>query len=522
MQAISVNNLSFRYPKQDKLLLKGISFSVDVGSFTLICGKTGCGKTTLLKHLKPEIVPNGEKEGKVEFWTSKKISPADIGFVSQNPDNQLVMDSVWHELAFGLENMGLKSEEIKRKIAETVIFFGLEDMLEKRIHELSGGQKQLVNLAAVMIMQPRILILDEPTAQLDPISAKNFLQAIKRVNGELGITVIMSEHRLEDELILATNAIYLENGEIKFFGEARELAKYLLINDIGIKDSVPSSAKVAFKLGEINQLPLSVKEAIAWINDKKPIISDYRLTACNEAKKILISVKNIWCRYSTSDYILKGMSIDIYNNEILAIVGGNGSGKTTLLKTISGILKQKRGRIKKSDSVRIGQLSQNPMLMLHCESVFDELMEYSAEFNYTKADVDNVMEKFGLVHLSNRHPFDLSGGEMQKTALAKLSLISPDVYLLDEPTKGLDAPSKKALARELKQLKNNGKTVVIVSHDLDFVASVSDRCAMLLDGEIVSVSNAKEFFDGNMFFTTGVNIITRNFAKGIVVVEDIR
>ena len=259
MECFKVENLSFTYPNRESETISNVNFEVSSGEFILVCGKSGCGKTTLLRLLKPSLAPYGTLCGNISFAGSPVSEYDDraqaerIGFVMQNPDNQIVTDKVWHELAFGLESLGCKTPEIRTRVSEMASFFGIQDWFYKNVTELSGGQKQLLNLASVMVMQPSVLILDEPTSQLDPIAAQEFLNTLKKINRELGISVILSEHRLEDAFPLADRVIVMDGGKIIADDTPGETGKILRDMNHSMYRALPTPVKV---YGELeNTLP---------------------------------------------------------------------------------------------------------------------------------------------------------------------------------------------------------------------------------------------------------------------------
>lgn len=530
MEKITVEKLSFRYPTATDDALKDITFAVEKGSFLLVCGHSGCGKTTLLRCLKKEIAPYGEKRGRilVDGCEIDDVAPpesaATIGFVMQNPENQIVTDTVWHELAFGLENLGVPTGVIRRRVAETAHFFGIGPWFEKSVNELSGGQKQILNLAAVMAMQPDVIILDEPIAQLDPIAAKEFLQTLRRVNEELGKTVILSEHRLDDMLPIADNVLYLSKAQRRFYGTPEEFAGWCIRKrEEAFIPSLPAAVRLAEGMGITTDIPLGVKEGrrILAAHRRKPHTPAPRKEEVS-AKPAAIGVKDIWFRYDRKDdFVLKGLAIQIRKGEMHCILGGNGSGKSTLLGVLCGLLKPSRGTVRRAEEMRTALLMQSPKTMFVCDTLQAELMENARVFHYARRDMEDMARTFGLLPHLEKHPYDLSSGEMQKAAIAKLLLLQPNVLLLDEPTKGMDAMAKDELAYLLKQLAASGMAVVIVTHDLEFAASHAQRCSMLFDGNVICSDEGRSFFLGNSFYTTAVNRMTRGILSDCVTVKDV-
>ena len=522
MEIYRVENLTFRYPTVEKNALEDISFSVNNGEFITICGLSGSGKSTLLRQIKTVLQPYGERQGKI-YFCGKNLSETDlrtqsekIGFVMQSPDNQSITDKVWHELAFGLESLGKGNSVIRRRTAETAAFFGISEWFDKSVDELSGGQKQILNLASVMVMNPDILILDEPTAQLDPIASENFISLLVKINKELGTTIILSEHSLSEVYGVSDRIIVMSEGKIISDTSPKMTAEKLYKMKSGVFESLPSVVRVYEYADGKNKIPLSVSDGRKWLEE---FVCDKNLNdiEINRYKKHdskpVAELNNVWFRYERNgNDILKGVHLEIYSGEILAIVGGNGAGKTTMLSVISGIISVNRGKISRHGKISV--LPQNPQALFVKSSVEEDLKEISE-------DIENVVEMCGLGELLKNHPYDLSGGEQQKTALAKVLLTKPDILLLDEPTKGLDSAYKRQLAEILKELARNGTAIVFVSHDIEFCAEYADRCAMLFNGEIVSEGSAKEFFNDNGIYTTPINRMSRGIINNAVTVKDI-
>ncbi len=513
MEKIRTQNLSFSYPNS-AAALRDVSLSVDEGQFVALCGPSGCGKTTLLRLLKPKISPSGTSAGEI-FFEEKPISALsdreaaeNIGFVFQDPDNQIVTDKVWHELAFGLESLGISSEEIRLRVAETASFFGIEPWFRKNVSELSGGQKQILNLASAMVMRPSLLILDEPTGQLDPIAATEFLHLLKRINEDLGTTVIISEHRGEELFSLCDSIIVMENGGILARGTALEVAQELLQNGSGSFFAMPTAMRVWSAVENDDVCPVSVRQGRTWLEN---YASKHTLSSLNasetesNANENALVLRDLWYRYKRGgEDVLRGVNCEIRKGEIFAILGGNGAGKTTALSVISGILRPLRGRVEQSG--RAALMPQDPLLLFSRSTLDTDLRDTLEPLGIPKHEkerrLSEVIKLCDLDGLLERHPFDLSGGQRQSAALAKLLLLEPDILLLDEPTKGLDAASKHRLSALLKQLCENGTTVVLVSHDVEFCAVCADRCAMFFDGEIVGVAEPHTFFSNKRFYTT--------------------
>ena len=556
MEILRVDGLKFSYPNQLKKALNNINFSIDEGDFVLICGESGCGKSTLLRHLKPELSPHGQVSGdiyyysqKINDYSSKQIA-SEIGYVLQNPDSQIVTDKVWHELAFGLENMGLDTQSIRLRVAEMASFFGIQGWFRKNVNDLSGGQKQLLNLASIMAMQPKILILDEPTSQLDPIAAKDFIDTLVRINKELSTTIIMTEHNLEDIYSVCDKVIVMEDGKV-ICNDTNYKVADILSGDKNHKmfKSLPTPSKIYNQLNGYlegaSKSPLTVKDCRQWLNDSMDEVTITKLddteTEINISKKdreIAIELKDVYFQYNKiSEPTIRDLSFKVFKGEIYSILGGNGTGKSTTLSLVARQRKPQRGKIfinniemKKYNNKSLYEnnlalLPQNPQSLFVFETVREDLEEVlilqNKDREYIDKEVKRVSKLLDIEHLLEHHPYDLSGGELQRAGMAKVMLLNPKIILLDEPTKGLDAYCKEEIGKMLMKLRDMGVTIVVVSHDIEFSARYSDRCAMFFDGSIVSEGTPKEFFLGNNFYTTVSNRIARNIFEDTLIYEDV-
>ncbi|MBQ5602705.1 MAG: ATP-binding cassette domain-containing protein [Clostridia bacterium] len=526
MELLTVKNLTFTYPNSKKSAVAGLSCTINSGDFTVLCGATGSGKSTFLRLLKREIAPNGIESGEilVENTPITEVSGR-IGFVTQHSDEQIVTDKVYSELAFGLENSGLEQNVIARRVAEMASYFGIEDWYNRDVSTLSGGQKQLLNLASVMISDPDILILDEPTSQLDPIATSDFLATLKKLSRDFSLTVIIAEHRLEELIPMCDRLMVMENGTLIENGDPAEITAKL-DKDSRLVLSMPTSVRLYHMLGEKGACPLTVKEGRAFIE------STYKnsLRALPEKKyahsdKKALEFKNVYFRYERNlPDILKGLSFTVYENEIFCILGGNGSGKTTALSCAASLRKIYSGEIrvfgKKIKDYPAQTLYTNCLTLLpqDVQSVFlrNTVRE---ELEDSKTDINAL--PFDLSHLLDKHPYDISGGEQQLVALAKVLSTSPRIILMDEPTKGLDAHKKQILIEVIKNLKASGISVLIVTHDVEFASLCADRCALFFRGDIVSVGTPREFFSKNKFYTTAASRMSKGYFEFAVTLEDI-
>lgn len=526
MVCYQIENLSFTYPSREKKALKGIRLSVRQGEFVTLCGTSGCGKTTLLRLLKPSITPHGKQEGTIWFngvptdALGTKEAASKIGFVLQDPEHQIVTDKVWHELAFGLESLGYSTAEIRTRVSEMASFFGIQNWFHESVASLSGGQKQLLNLASVMVMQPSVLILDEPTAQLDPIAAQEFLKTLERVNRELGTTVILSEHRLEDAFALSDRVWVLDEGKLIADGTPQEVGQQLCTANHELFCALPTPMRVYGAVENGMLWPLTVREGRQWLDEYANNHTLHETCISNKpallSEETAITVKDLWFRYGKDlPDVVKGLNLQIQKGELFALVGGNGTGKSTTLSLIAQLLKPYRGTVQTSGTVAL--LPQHPQCLFLKQTVYEDLRELSDD----EEQLRRVAALCRIGRLFDAHPYDLSGGEQQRVALAKVLLLAPDILLLDEPTKGMDAAFKGVFADILSDLKEHGVTVVMVSHDIAFCAEYADRCAMFFDGAVTSVDEPRTFFAGKSFYTTSANRMARAHLPDAVLAEDI-
>ncbi len=579
MAVFEIRNLSFFYPEQDEKAIDRFSLTVEAGEFVVLCGPSGCGKSTLLRQLKPILAPHGRREGELLFEgrplyeLDQRAQSQRIGFVQQSPENQIVTDKVWHELAFGLESLGFDTPTIRRRVAEMASFFGIQTWFYKNVTDLSGGQKQLLNLASVMAMQPSVLILDEPTSQLDPIAASDFLATLGKINRELGTTIILTEHRLEEAFSLASRAVVMDKGALLCEGSPYEVGQRLKNADHSMFLAMPTAMRVWAAVKDDSDCPITVREGRDWLaayarthelralpgsvpdecrgwkpagdqelcggqesdasrnqklggscekeqdGDRKALSA-----APSQSCEIAAKAEGLWFKYDKDmPDVVKGLSLEVRKGEFLAILGGNGTGKTTSLKLLAGLLKPYRGEVALNGTM--GMLPQNPQALFVKKTVREDLYEILKGKKLPRELMDEKVARVAslcrLEGLMERHPYDLSGGEQQRAALAKVLLLQPDILLMDEPTKGLDAEFKKAFAEIVGELLSQGVTVIMVSHDIEFCAEYAHRCAMFFDGSIVTEGEPRAFFSGNSFYTTSANRMARAFLPTAVTARDV-
>ena len=606
MALIEFNNFSFAYMNSDGTesqvkSLDNINLEIDYGDFVLLCGPSGCGKTTLLTNLKKELMPAGRRSGEIKFNGTRIIdmdeisSACDIGYLFQNPDSQIVTDTVIQEIAFPLENIGLPTEEIRNRISEIVAFFGINDILHNNVNELSGGQKQLVNLCSLLVLRPQVLLLDEPMSQLDPIASYEFLSIVRRLNEEFSITVIMSEHKADSIFPFIDKAVFLKEGKIEFVDNAHNICSEVIDDEI-FENYLPAVTKIYNSLSvrypsliKLNT-PLSIREGRRCLNtihddlikisnsdvdsnnlnhdnlhitnkkyhsqEKSGILDKISLGGNRNA---LINMNGIYFAYEMENLILKNVDFELEKGDFVSLIGGNGVGKSTFLQLLVGILKPIKGKVKYKKGIKLAYVHQNPMIHFSKDNVKEEFLESILESNlfnnsdvsfnkesyekllkmtneeFIESDVLNglefdsiefkfkeLIEFFDICDLIDKHPYDCSGGEQQKIVIVKALLQNADVLVLDEPTKGLDPISSKNLANILNSLRDNGITILMTSHDLDFVANNCKRCLMLFDKDIQIDDDPKVIFAENNFYTTFVNRMVKDYVPEIVTLDDLK
>lgn len=532
MALFTIEHLTFSYPQQTARAIDDLTLTIPEGAFMVLCGPSGCGKSTLLRQLKPALAPHGARTGRILFrgtpleQVDQRTQAARIGFVQQSPENQIVTDKVWHELAFGLESLGQDTPTIRRRVAEMASFFGIEEWFYKNVTELSGGQKQLLNLASVMAMQPDVLILDEPTSQLDPIAASDFLAVLGKINRELGTTILLTEHRLEEAFPLATVVAVMDEGRLLCTGTPAEAGSHLKAMGHRMFLAMPAAMRIWAAVASDAPCPVTVREGRDFLQDfaagqpLQPLPPE----PVYPKRQPVVTVSGAWFRYEQdSPDVVKGLDLTLGRGEFLALLGGNGAGKSTTLKLLAGLKKPYRGDVVVSGT--LGMLPQNPQTLFVKKTVREDLFEIFTGSKLSRsqqeARVARMVSLCRLETLLDRHPYDLSGGEQQRAALAKVLLLQPEILLLDEPTKGLDAEFKQMFAEILRSLLAQGVSLLMVSHDVEFCARYAHRCALFFDGAVVTEATSRAFFSGNSFYTTAANRIARPLEPQAVTAEDV-
>lgn len=552
MGIFEMRHLTFSYPEASRFALKEISLDIAEGEFLVLCGASGCGKSTLLRHFKGVLTPYGVREGERIFKglplaeVDDRRQTAEIGYVLQSPDHQIVTDKVWHELAFGLESLGFDQQTIRLRVSEMASYFGIQEWFYRNVLELSGGQKQLLNLASIMALQPDLLILDEPTSQLDPIAASDFLGTIKKINRDLGTTVVISEHRLEELLPSADRVVVMDAGRIVACDSPRKVGNQLLHMGHDMFTAMPAPMRIVAGCADQSretQWPITVREGRQWLDTtlKDKTVTEKTLPEKGDSKQDqpVIKMTEVWFKYDRQlPDVIKDLSMEIYSGEMFCLVGGNGTGKSTTLSLLSGINVPYRGKImlkgkpiKKYDRLELyqkilGVMPQNPQSLFVKKNVELDLYEMLDEKKISIEEKDDRVDRvIALTHLEDllaQHPYDLSGGEQQRLALAKILLMNPEILILDEPTKGLDNHYKNELGGILKKLqKEQGTTIIMVSHDIEFCAEFGDRCGLFFNGGLVTTGQPRSFFSGNSFYTTSANRMSRKVFNNAVTAEDV-
>ena len=541
MAHFEIKDLTFSYAAaKGKHSLENVSLTIEQGEFLVLCGKSGSGKSTLLRQLKTVLTPNGKRTGEILFrgvplkQVSDREQSEKIGFVMQNPDDQIVTDKVWHELAFGLESLGCDQKTMRGRVAEMACYFGIQDWFHRDVATLSGGQKQLLNLASIMAMQPEVLILDEPTSQLDPIAASDFLNTVRKINTELGTTVIITEHRLEDIFPYADRAVVMEKGRVIADDTPGKVGQLLFEQANPMFVAMPTPVRVYYGAGGTGESPLTVRQGRSWLSRRFPNRPEKDAIAApplpEEVKDPALVLKELWFRYEKdSPDILRGVSAEIPSGSLYAILGGNGAGKSTTLKAISGICRPYRGKVtlfgKPVDKYKsselfhgcLAMLPQDPKSLFVKKTVREDLSEMTRD----KSSIESIAALCQITELLDSHPYDLSGGEQQRAALAKVLLTEPKMLLLDEPTKGIDSFFKETFAGILSDLKKQGITIVMVSHDVEFCARYADVVSMFFDGQVLTTDTPRRFFGSNSFYTTAAHRMSRHIFHMAVTVDDV-
>lgn len=516
----TLNQFSYYYPRSSQPALKKVSLEIVTGEFLLLIGRSGSGKSTLARAL-CGLIPDfygGDIGGEILYrgtplasWPKSQMAE-EIGMVFQEPDKQLLYKNVERDIAFGLENLGLDNALMQRRVAEMMDFLNLNELRQRDSSLLSGGEKQKIALAGVLAVNPQVLILDEPTSQLDPVAATEFLALIKDLNQEFGITIILIEQRLDKAFTLADRVIVMEAGAIAFQGGSREQVSWAFAANYPLMPAIPAIFAVGLR---DEKLPLTIKEGRRVLKAmgagrEMPIQGEKYSEPRPRSGDPLVEIKKLSFSYPDSQPVIREMSLKIWPGECVALIGSNGAGKSTLLQAIAGLLSGYRG------SIRVGEISgkklkpenlnhqlaylpQNLEDFFLADTVSQDIM-LTSEGKTQNADF--WLEAMNLQGYWNQDPRKLSTGEKQRAALAAILASDPAIILLDEPTTGVDREHKKQLGKLLGDLCRQGKTVLWVTHDIDFASEYAGRMLFMHDGRILAEGPVEEQIQENIFYTS--------------------
>lgn len=536
---IRIRDLTFHYGDASKPALQDVNLEVEDGEFVLVTGPSGCGKSSLCRCLNG-LIPHfygGKIAGGLEVQgldvmkhTTKELATR-VGMVFQDPENQLVAMDVEREIAFGLENLAFPKGVIAKRMEESLDTLGISGLRYRQVHELSGGEKQKVIIASVLALHPDILVLDEPTSELDPKSAEEVLSVVQRLNDELGITVILVEHRLDRVVHLVDRMIVLDEGRIVADGNPRAVLSNCDIASLGA--GVPPIVRIVQRLRgngvNVDGIPLTVKEGRSMLKEVFREAGGRELSQVESAHgKPVIEIDKLWHTYPEGPTALKNVSLRICQGEFVAIMGRNASGKTTLVKHINGLLKPTKGKVRVTgiDTQRatiaelarkVGFIFQNPNDHIFADTVEEEIVYILKNLGFDGAEiavrVDETLEMFGLKEYRKQYPRSLSGGERQRVAVASVLVARPEVLILDEPTRGMEYRLKSELMRFLSGYSEKGNTVVLVTHDVETVAEYADRVILLSEGRVVVDGNKRDVLSRALFFSPQINRLVQAFER---------
>ncbi|HCX02946.1 MAG TPA: ABC transporter [Clostridiales bacterium] len=542
MAQIKIKNLTYTYPDKKEKSLRNINLQILPGEFVLIVGGSGSGKSSLIRSI-ASLAPDfygGKQEGDI-FINNKNLKTTNrrelvqtLGIVFQNPESQLVMTDTEQEIAFGLENIGTEEKTIKRRIMEVTSALSLSDFKNSFIAQLSGGQKQKVALASVLAMQPEILLLDEPTSQLDPIAGEEILTMVRRLNEENGTTVILVEQKLERCFHFADRILVMEEGKIvKDSRDIGEIVKWAVKKE---NQYIPPLSKLFAKAG-YRDIPLTIKSGRNIIGKENLMKEESKVVKTipeksNNIEKSILKMKNIWFNYDSEHEVLRNINLDIKKGSFSVIMGENGGGKTTLLKILNGLLRPTKGKVEvmgrnmkklkiEEISKNVGYLSQNPKDYLFLPTVKEE-MEFTIKNLHLEKEVhiDDLLDKLEILEYKQSNPRDLSTGERQRVALATVLASNPKILLLDEPTRGLDYDIKEKLGKILKKFQEEGMTIIMVTHDIEFAAEYAEDVILLYEGDIIEKGNKKEVLTKSTFYSPQISRLFYDYEEKIVTLEE--
>ena len=524
---IKFTDFSFTYNGAVRPALQNIMLTIEDGEFVLVTGPSGGGKSTLCRCFNG-LVPHfyggtisgrAEVQGMNTLDTPPKELAVKVGMVFQDPENQLVTTDVEREIAFGLENLRFPAQLIARRIEEALDTVGIAGLRSRSPHELSGGEKQKVAIASVLALHPGILVLDEPTSELDPQSAEEVLRLLERLNDELGITVVLVEHRLDRVVHLVDRVLVLNDGTVRADGPPREVMYDGGLTDIGVPPVIRLMERLQGSGPDGDERPLTVKEARLNLQRASCRIRTATLADETVESKPVLRTDGLWFSYGDRP-ALRDISITINQGEFVAVMGRNASGKTTLARHLNGLLMPGRGRViidgidtrqcpVSELSRRIGYVFQNPNDHLFADTVEEEiafgLKNHGAKREAIERSVEQALERFGLAGYRKAYPRNLSGGEKQRLALATVLVTRPGIVLLDEPTRGMDYALKQELVRFLSDYCREGNTVIMVTHDVELAAESADRVILLSEGKVVVDGSRREVLSRALLFSPQIN-----------------
>ena len=499
MSAIAFRDVSFAYPDSPRPALRSVDLDVAPGELLLVVGASGSGKSTLLRAING-LVPHasgGRFGGNVDVFgrSTRTHHPREladvVGFVAQDPESQFVVDHVERDLAFVLENLGFSQEAMRRRVEEVLDALGIAHLRDRDPGSLSGGERQRCVIAGALAAGPQALVLDEPTSQLDPQGADDVLAALVRLNHDLGTTVLLAEHRLERAAPLADRAVLVEGGTPGTPADVEAvLAAY---------PGAPSVTRLGRVLGW-EPLPLTVRDARALAARHPVDLALPEATTADAASAPgdpLLIARDVRVVLGGHPAV-RGVDLELRAGEVIALFGRNGAGKTTLLRALADLIAVSAGAIERR--TRVGYVPQNPNVMLFSPTVRRELEETQRLLGHRDdAAVNHWLDALHLTDVASAHPRSLSGGERQRVAIAAVAVGGAPVLLLDEPTRGMDAPSRAALEHAVHEHAAEGGAVVLATHDVELAARIATHAVVLGDGEVVADGDARQVLAGSLF-----------------------